>query len=423
MVDTDDPPETVVRRVADTAHRWVRDRVGAFDPTRTDPLEAVPARQKALAELAHATRVRRRHAAVDDRIVDRVVRSANDPAVWGRLDRAPRRVTDVGVPLAVAHARDALDEAPLSSLTRALESDAAWHVERDPFAQLELAWLAAIVPTVDGRTSPQTLATRSSLAQPPDPILATDMEAYKFTHAVFFATDYGRLGPGFAVPATDGDLAVTVAGLLVRSLARDQWDLVVELVAAGSLVGALPTELYALAVDRLGEVCAETHLPGPDPSDGDGSVSHGDFSDADPTHREWAENYHTNLAAAMLLPASLDARSSTGGVSPPDEPVRETAATLGAAVDALARYRLGAAAECLGTLADTPLPDSLAAVRDRCVAYLARQRRSDGDFGFWWDERVHAAHRDDTDVDFDAVVDRTSRQCADTLETLRDDPS
>lgn len=415
--DTDGPVSTV-ESVASTAHDWLVAHLDAFDPLETEPFKAVTARQKAFGELSHALRVREAHAEVASELESFVVDTVDDPAYYSRLRRSPRRVLDVGTPLVYTARRDSLSSAARTVVETALQSDAAWNVERDPYEQLELSWLATLMPGVQLDHSREQVIERSFLARPPDPILVDDMEAYKLTHDFYFAFDYGLETAGFPTLPADASVDDAIRGLVVRTLAREQTDLLVELLAVGSLQGAISQRLFTVAVDQLAEACEPDHLPGPELSDrGDDSVSHGDFGDVSDAHRHWAENYHTNVVAAMLLPVAASRYASLPGPATVTAEYRRAVTALGRALSALANYKLRTGAKLLEAAVSAGIPAPFESTLQRCREYLASQRRPDGTFGYWWDERT-ASRANGAEPDFDELIERTTQRCDRTLDVI-----
>ena len=76
-------------------------------------------------------------------------------------------------------------------LRRSVADGASWRPERLPHRELEQHWLARLAPAGGDVRSDAGTLRRSSLGRPMDPLSATPLDAYAFTHAVLYASDFG----------------------------------------------------------------------------------------------------------------------------------------------------------------------------------------------------------------------------------------
>jgi hypothetical protein len=282
------------------------------------------------------------------------------------------------------------------------------------------------------------------------------MDAYALTHDVLFCADFGveryTLGDLSAY-----DVGTTLDGFLLRFVAGGHTDLALELLACGVVTGQLSPSLVEWTLDWiLDRTSDHGHVPGPEsvtaPPTFSGTIP--DDEGADPEDvalpREWLEDYHTNLVAGIVgrlllhqrdrLPESeTDAEGGPGTDSEPDadgEPDAEAEPTadaepddwdaealshLGAAFDAFADYDLKRGAGHVTELRDRRLPPRLRPLTDELAEFLRSQRREDGTFGFWTDDRRtfrRAGH--DIDAFERGPLARTTEACRAALAALED---
>lgn len=421
MTDTTSDTDSVssdVREVKQTATGWVHEWLAAFDPLETTPRQLVSARWKAFSELSHNLAVRATVEGIDDRLHEFLVERVNDPAYYRLLRRYPGQVARFGSPLVYADRHDELDPEPARLLRAAFDRRAVWHAEGSAYERLELLRLATLTPGVEPPESPASVVERSYLARPPHTVTASALDGYKLTHDVFFATDYGRLGPGFDRPPVKEPLRTSLLGLLAREMDREQTDLVVELLAAGVILDALPPAAVGAAAEWLQARCESDRLVGPSLSDQpDSSLSHGGVSELSGDDHLWATNYHTNTAASLLMAVVADRWDDVGEQNPSATAVAdayEALSAVGAAVNALSKYDLESGARAVREASGVSAP--YAAVLEECESFIATQRRADGQFGHWWQERVAAEANYGHEVDLSGLIEQTSRECGAVLE-------
>lgn len=411
--------EDELSSLTDVTTNWIIDHADQFDPLEPEPSRAISARRKAFSELGLALMVRSSYASVEPTLHELVTERASDSDYYGLLRRYPRQVIRFANPLLYAADADKLSPEALAALQEAFERECVWNTERPAYERLQLLHQSILAPGVEPRQRPEEVVSRSFIERPPNVVTAEAKAAYQLTHDVFFASNVGRRSEGFRSTSAGERLRSTVVGLLARSMAREQTDLTIELLAAGSIERALPQGVIAAGLDWLQDRTTDGKLPGPDMSDAsDTSVSHGDLSVLDPPLRHWAEHYHTNLTAAFLLPVVREYIDEAPHCASIDrEQYRDSLCTLGDAVDALSNYELRSGAQSLRSVG-TDGPDVFEDVIQECLAYLRMQRQADGSYGHWWDKRVVLRQRTDASVDVQSLTDPIAAECTKTIEAL-----
>lgn len=224
---------------------------------------------------------------------------ARTPRVWRSLVLRPSRA-----PMhAMAHLclQDLGEhDAMLDGLVRmALRSSAAAANERVPYRLLDAAWTRHLA-FGDAELQHPALAL-SPLGTGIDLLQATVEDAYAFTHALPYATDFGRV----ALPPTFDaaqlmDLADAVA---VQALADDDLDLLAEVLMAPAILRQPWTPTLAFGWQVLDHVWSDNgFVPGPGlPPAVDGE------SRTQTVRRVLGTVYHTTLAAGMTCATLLAA--------------------------------------------------------------------------------------------------------------------
>lgn len=411
-----------------TAEGWLAGHAAEFDPFDWTTTERRTYRRKAFGEAALAEYVADLHGdgPVCAPVRDRILEYADDRRYYGLLARAPYEFRRYAFPLAFAASRDELGADAEAVVDRVLAEGGFLATERVPYELLDVAFTCKVYGDADPGLDEDAVLETSVLAHPPHPADARVDVVYQLTHDVIFATNFGYEGPAFRSPPLDHDLPETFVGLLLRFVAEGHQDVVLELLLAGAVQRGLPPALVRFA---LGWVRATAEGRGyvpnggreATPSAGPVADPAGDAPDWDGETREWATHYHTNLVAAMTTRV-LDHQWS-GLVEAVDDPDldHDDRATdllrLGRLLASLADYDLGAAAERVVALADSPVADAYAGVFDGAVDYLRRQRASDGTYGYWTDERkLYADHGGDPAAFRERLVEPASRTIADAIE-------
>ena len=229
-------PNDLVRRVdrsldfAEAAISLVRDADPAVD---LEALEAPP--DKIIAETAMLLRaivtlpgesneeLRRR--ATD--LATQLANHARHQRVQIGIALFPALALDYGAAHIVLESAGLPDPAFSETIKNSLEATTATARERFPHRELEQAWLTSLLYAsgID-----RGMAARTSVFRGIDVISGSRDDAYSFTHALMYATDFGRRGRQTWLP-TDRILAISRSAL-AAVLDDDDFDLAGELLLA-----------------------------------------------------------------------------------------------------------------------------------------------------------------------------------------------
>ncbi len=236
--------------------------------------------------------------------ISRVARSRSTrTAIAARPSRAAAHVLAHGCLHQLGCRDDAFDE-----LARAaLSSSAANACERVPYRLLDVAWIRHLLLGDDELRHP-SLAL-SPIQQGVDLVGATIEDAYAFSHALPYATDFGRRE---LPPLVDTEwLSGTTDALVLKALDEDDLDLLGELLMAPALLrrGWTPVQWFGWRVlcdtwRRYGFVPG----PGlPPPIEGEDAV--------ETVRRVLGTVYHTTLVGGLAV-----ATLASAGCLPPATP-------------------------------------------------------------------------------------------------------
>lgn len=211
----------------------------------------------------------------------------------GLLWQAPHVVWPVGLVHEVLTAQGVPDPSYDAAVRAALAHGGNDAVDRQVFRSLEMSWIASI------RTgaAPAVPSARPWGQLPA--FLARRDEGYALTHAVLYATDFGRC-PGGS-PVEDSRI---IDAYLADRIWADDLDLVGEL-ALTALAARLPCRHLPAALHVLIGSMRDGVAPGPSASHG-APVAPGE---------EFARCYHTTLVVGLTLAAALAA-----SYTPPEGP-------------------------------------------------------------------------------------------------------
>lgn len=224
---------------------------------------------------------------------------ARTPRVWRSLVMRPSRAPMHAMAHLCLQALGERDDALDGVLRLALSGSAAHANERVPYRLLDAAWTRHLA-LGDAELQHPALAL-SPLGAGIDLVEATVEDAYAFTHALPYASDFGRvpLAPGFDTSRLL-DLADAVA---VQALASDDLDLLAEVLLAPAVLRRPWTPILAFGWQVLDRVwCEHGFVPGPGlppPVAGEKRTQ--------TVRRVLGTVYHSTLAAGMTCAALLAA--------------------------------------------------------------------------------------------------------------------
>ncbi|MEU6084150.1 hypothetical protein [Streptomyces sp. NPDC047108] len=210
--------------------------------------------------------------------------------------------------------------------------------ERVPYRQLDLLHTLALCGIEDehGMPSMDDVLPFSLLCRRPNVVKLTDRDIYAVTHTVFYVTDFGLREPRWPDGFHAGEAVELVETLLTISQARENADLVGELLCCLLCFGIRDSEPAVRAREFLAAVQEpDGRVAGPS------GIVHPAFAEKDDGYRVWAEGYHTTIVAAL---AGLLDRSPRTRVAPrpplpvPAAPDAEVTGPLRQAVAWLAEH-------------------------------------------------------------------------------------
>ncbi|HEY6140112.1 MAG TPA: hypothetical protein VI670_20360 [Thermoanaerobaculia bacterium] len=239
-------------------------------------------------------------------MLDPLIRSDRNRMLMARL---PRTVAFFGMghlALTCAGRPDAeFDEVVRAAFRDGLAD--AW--EKPPNRQMELQWLRAQL--FDERVSMSEAIRASILSSNAHPILMSSRDAYAVTHAIMYASDFGR--DASAIP--DGAAAL-VDACIAEQLLEEDFDLLAELLLCASALGRPWSRHARCAWAILDGVWSEYgFLP-------TRSAASQDFASLDERERTsyvFRHTYHTTLMGGDLC-ALLLRHPEQGGEEPPAVP-------------------------------------------------------------------------------------------------------
>lgn len=437
--DVVDESRALARRVTS----WQDDHADEYDPFVWADKEKRRIRRKAFAESAVYLHLLSDLGKLDwaPTLTDLLVEGVNDRNYYELLPREPELVLKYGYPFLFVYAVDELGAEAQAVLDRTLDGRTPWARERVPHRQLDLYYFLQHLDYDTAALDAETIIEYSNANFQPDPVEATVRQMYSLTHNVMYYTNFGVESEKFPDTVVPYDLETTLTGLLLRMMAENDTDAVVELLLCGTLQRQMAPSLVRFALSWVREVSkGHDTVPGPglqgmgaskrdrvDPELGSGSL--GEWDD---DTEEWVQHYHTAVAAGMCFnvlerdwPDLVETASSRGldHAAHADDLLR-----LGELLRRLSEYELEEAATTLKQVAGTPVAAAYDDVLATATDFLERQRTHDGHVGFWTDERylyVNGGHGDPGDFEAE-MMDPCTRRCNEALaaatpETATDD--
>lgn len=380
---------------------WLAGVLDGIDPLRGDAPEEYLFRCKCLSEMAGYLIWRERLGDVD--------RSALAPLrqhVLARIDgdflslaaRDPARILIFCSSLSYALRHRSLAAQDEALARRLLSAEFAWSVEWLPCRQLDLLQ-ACRAAGLDGPVDARDVVGVSSLVTVPSPLNAGRESYYSLTHSVFYAYLLGVLD----APRTQA-LHESIEGGMCRTIALGDLDLGLELVASAQLSGLRDSPAQRWLLD---EAVRMLQHDGALSAERSGAVRA--FVERCPGEAFWAERIHVTQVAGMALSSALhlDALDELGL----SDAQRETVSALGEALEALQRRRwvagLNAAERFAQARLAHPVHQQFPA---RILAFIDSNRRNDGGFGHFVEERaLYRRMRPGGDFDADVLAAVQSR--------------
>lgn len=406
-----------IRAVADG---WIARHADQFDPFVWTDLDERHLRRKAFTEAALYLYVADELGAGDaaPALRDLVVDRANDPRYHHLVRRHPREFLKYSHPMSYAKARGVLSADGAAVVEGVLDGQTPWAVERVPHRLMDLWHFCTVYGYDRCPFAPDELLRLGTLNYPPDVVEADLSDAYALTHNLLYYHNFGVPHPSFPSDPAPYDLGEALTGLVLRFMAADNCDVVLELLVVGVLQRQLPPDLVGIAVSWIAERAGRRgYVPGPEQEDP--AVDVESWGEAE---REWAQHYHTNLVAATAARAMTRAWPAFLGSDAASNDPRtdaEDVARLGRLLATLADYNLQSAARQMAGLARSPVvgDGAYAAVFADAVAFLRRQEAGTGHYGFWTDEaEMYRALGNDPEAFLPEVIGPVTDACTAALD-------
>jgi hypothetical protein len=191
-------------------------------------------------------------------------------------------------------------DAGFDELARAaLGSSAAGAAERVPYRLLDVAWIRSLVLGDAELAHPALVLT--PIGQGVDLVHATVDDAYAFSHALPYATDFGRV----PLPATVDTalLAGTADALVLKALHEDDLDLLGELLMVPALLGTDWTTIQWFGWQVLRDTWRHYgFVPGPGLPEAEPAEDH-----EDAVRRVLGTVYHSTLVGGLAVATLVSA--------------------------------------------------------------------------------------------------------------------
>lgn len=316
------PPVAPAKGVESRAAAWLAARAEHLDPALASPDTALFSR-KALVEVALLVGLRARLDgpldAAHARLLDVLVDVSGRPS-YRELVRRDRRALLLYAGTYAALRLCGREDLELRhALTAAVGGRYATAFERVPYRHLdllhtlELAGIDSAAPGVD-QVLPLTLLTTD-----PNVWELSVSDTYAITHAVFYATDFGQRSVAWPAGVSTASVADLLLGCLAVARAREDADLVGELLMCLTCVRAPVTAAESAAREWLRSWQEpDGRLEGPP------GVIPRRLTEADADWGSWATAYHTTIVGALedllfrTVPRPAPAASSPVVASPSD---------------------------------------------------------------------------------------------------------
>ncbi|MDF9744080.1 DUF6895 family protein [Natrinema salsiterrestre] len=418
--------DTILQEIRETADRFVTGHQAQFNPFDWEAELKSELRRKAFTELGMYLYCQEHYGNPRPEIRSHLATFVDDSRYEELLLRYPGRFTQNAFPAIALRTVGELPPGIEDAVDEAIRSHHIWAQERLPNQMVDLL-VQSRLWGYDGhnRDLEQVLET-SNLAHPPDILAAEKSEFYDFTHNVFLPTGWGADDPALLVGPLPYELETPITALVLRAIAMENADAVLELLITGVIQGQLSIRLIEQSLRWIqAEKLTDSHVIGPKTS-GDGlensKLRTVQFADEwGPETREWAEHYHTNLVAGMaatIVQAKLPKQAADDEERLTTAEFREAVA-LGRALNQLHSYQLSQAAETLTAISPNTFrryPD----ITQRITEFFERQRTGDS-YGHWIDERRLYTLKTGDDAGFESeLVESVSARCHEAVDHIPD---
>lgn len=234
-----------------------------------------------------------RHGPAIAELAERLVAPGRSAAVRLAVAASPSRAPWLGLAHAVLTKLGFPDPQFDNLLRQTLASPTAEACEREPHRILDARWMRSLL--TGGVVSHADVAPFGVLGKGLDLLTGSTNDGYALTHALFYATDFGRL-PLDPVRSLD-DILDDVEGAVAVALDADDLDLTAELLMAPAILRSAWRPVLSLAWHVLDGIWEDAGVV---PSPGLDVAGYRAAQGAERTRIVLRDTYHTMCAAGLL---------------------------------------------------------------------------------------------------------------------------
>lgn len=442
-------PDTPAKaaELARTVDNWFPSYIEYIDPFNWKQADKQYFRKKAFIELsayllnAQGVANERPFSEIHDLIIDRV----NDRRFTHLMLRSSNELHHFYLPFIYAGYVDEIETSTALRLEKVIKQGRFWETERLQYRQQEYCFIFKCFSELFGYSQSQYDANssleNSLLDNQPNVVQSNLPDAYCLTHDIFFYRNYLGIFPEvFPDEPAPYEIGPKLRGLILRYMAEDNCDIVLELVLAGVLQRQISQEIVRFVLSWVeGKVDDYGYVPGPDQDKKArtnlpeidkntlnlGTNEDGDKWDYESNHEKvWGDNYHTNAVAGMtarFIARDWDKLNELSFDHHLEDPAyRRDLTRLGQVLSSLGKYDLKNGAAQLKDLADSPVLMDFEQIAQEAVDFIESQRTLEGEFGYWTREEILYTNTGRTSEDFRSnLVSPISEVCQTAVEAIK----
>lgn len=297
---TDSAP--VVARLQQVTADWLAERAELFDPIKCGTKGRRAARRKAFAELGVYRAFSVAHGeSVPDSLRELLLKRITDHRYYEKLGDEMDVLMGVGPFLAAELAGD-LSQEERRVYQSVLDSLDASELPDHPVPRLE-AWNALSLLGCERNPIDAVSQIQESTLAADETFLSVNIyEVYEATHIVYYYQNFGVRKSGRVADHLSCDLTAFFSGCILRFVGAADPDAVLEVLVAGILEDALPTEIVLFALNWLDDRLHDSNMLESKQYEDKSLIADEALTEMDSwdeREQEWANNYHTNVIGAF----------------------------------------------------------------------------------------------------------------------------
>lgn len=403
---------TQVNELEGLVDNWIANNAQYFDPLEWTEQDEKFFRNKYFTELG--TYFLTSYGCQDDipipELHDLMIERVNDSRFTHQVLRDPRNFHYYYPPILYANYVDELEPEAEATLERIIGESCFLNAEHLPYRQLEFwalsQYLSDICNYDQTKYNAELILKHSLLNYQPNVVRMKLVDAYCLTHDVMFYNNHMGIADGvFPDQPAPYDISDLLRGLIIRFMADDNPDIVLELLLSGVLQRQISRQMVQFVLSWILEK-TERHrfVPGPTldklkpvksmniQSLGRDEDSMPGWDYANEQEEIWRMNVHTNIVAGMTARIlkrdwnRLDNWSKNHNLE--SESFRRDVMRLGQLMKSLAGYDLETGAHQMKKLSESSVINAYETVFQDAVVFLKNQKTSDGEFGYWTQEEM-----------------------------------